>query len=356
MDVKKIAIFGIIFVLVFSVSAPANTMHFHGKMSNYADEISNGKTLYVGGSGPNNYSSIQEAINDASNGDTIFVYNGTYYENIVINKSINLVGEDAKTTIIDGRKKGDTIIIHGNKINFNGFTIRNSSKWPSSGIFVSGSYFINISNNIITSNGNGISLYSTHNSVISNNTVTRNEAGIDFGAYCSDNIAFHNYISNNGGGFKIESNENKISSNILYKNDVGMGIEGSNNIIYNNLILSSEIIGIAVWEGSKNMIMGNNISKNHIGIQIGIFTFKHTSPCMMNKIIKNNFIENLQDTYVVYHNFPVPNIWFHNYWDKWELPLPKPIMGILVLNIILFLPWLNFDWLPSLRPIEWWEK
>ena len=45
-----------------------------------------GNILYVGGSGPGNYSTIQEAINDANNGDTVFVYNGTYYEHVTINK------------------------------------------------------------------------------------------------------------------------------------------------------------------------------------------------------------------------------------------------------------------------------
>jgi len=42
----------------------------------------NGKTLYVGGSGPNNYSSIQKAINFAEPGDTIFIYDDSspYYE------------------------------------------------------------------------------------------------------------------------------------------------------------------------------------------------------------------------------------------------------------------------------------
>jgi len=65
----------------------------------------NGRTLYVGGSGPGNYTSIQDAINDASDGDTIFVFNGTYYENVIIDKSVKLVGENRNTTVIDGGKK-----------------------------------------------------------------------------------------------------------------------------------------------------------------------------------------------------------------------------------------------------------
>ncbi len=60
-----------------------------------------GNTLYVGGSGPDNYTSIQDAINNASNGDTIFVYSGRYYEDIYIWKNINLIGEDRNTTIIE---------------------------------------------------------------------------------------------------------------------------------------------------------------------------------------------------------------------------------------------------------------
>jgi len=49
----------------------------------------NGDTLYVGGNGTGNFTSIQDAIDHAYDGDTIFVYNGTYREHLTIKKKIN---------------------------------------------------------------------------------------------------------------------------------------------------------------------------------------------------------------------------------------------------------------------------
>ena len=54
--------------------------------------LSDGKTLYVGGSGPGNYSTIQAAIDNASDGETIFVFQGTYHENVVIDKIVECLG------------------------------------------------------------------------------------------------------------------------------------------------------------------------------------------------------------------------------------------------------------------------
>ena len=71
----------------------------------------NGKTLYVGGDGPNNYTAIQDAIDAAEDGDTIYVYSGIYYENITVDKTITLQGEDKISTIIDGGETGDVINI-----------------------------------------------------------------------------------------------------------------------------------------------------------------------------------------------------------------------------------------------------
>ena len=71
-----------------------------------------GKTLYVGGSGPGNYSKIQDAINNASDNDTVFVYDDSspYYENIVMDKPINLIGENMNSTVIDNEYRRVNII------------------------------------------------------------------------------------------------------------------------------------------------------------------------------------------------------------------------------------------------------
>ena len=63
---------------------------------------SRGDWLYVGGSGPGNYSKIQDAIDNASDGDTVFVFSGLYNEGkIKTGKTISLIGQDRSSTIVN---------------------------------------------------------------------------------------------------------------------------------------------------------------------------------------------------------------------------------------------------------------
>ena len=79
-----------------------------------------------------NFTLIQDAINNASNGDNILVSAGTYNENqIVINKRLKVIGAGADTTIIDGgnsllTETGLIRIIANGDVDFKGFTIRNA--------------------------------------------------------------------------------------------------------------------------------------------------------------------------------------------------------------------------------------
>ncbi|GAG78228.1 unnamed protein product, partial [marine sediment metagenome] len=87
-----------------------------------------GNILYVGGDGSGNYTRIQDAVDDASDGDTVYVYNGTYYENVVVYKTIDLIGENRDTTVIDGMHIDDPLRIDTSFIDVCGFTITNSSR------------------------------------------------------------------------------------------------------------------------------------------------------------------------------------------------------------------------------------
>ena len=128
--------------------------------------IASGNILYVGGSGPGNYSNIQDAVDDANPGDTVFVYSGTYDNgiSIYVNKSINLIGENQDTTVIDGNKSRCGIIITANGTTVSDFKIQNCSgscyPYGCSGIFVYNSYYIvsdiSIINCRLENNTNGI--------------------------------------------------------------------------------------------------------------------------------------------------------------------------------------------------------
>ncbi len=123
---KKILAIGI--MLLFMELVISSSIGFNLEIR-YTVQKLDEDTLYVGGSGPNNYTKIQDAIDNSSHGDTVFVYNGTYIENVKINKSIRLIGEDKNTTYVYGNTTHwDKIfkLTTGN-IEIKGFTVQNGT-------------------------------------------------------------------------------------------------------------------------------------------------------------------------------------------------------------------------------------
>jgi len=181
-------------------------------------ERASGKILYIGGSGEGNYSIIQNAINISSDGDVIFVYSGVYYENIEVNKSITLVGENKDTTSITGKNLQNVITINAPWVNLTGFTIQNGLV---SGIRIESPGNCNIYQNIIYSNGIGIYVISSNNIKIYNNTISNNSViGInitqsEIPSYLpSYTIIFHNNFIDN----KQNVYDSGISNNWSYQN------------------------------------------------------------------------------------------------------------------------------------------
>lgn len=194
--------------------------------SPHAATVESSNVLYVGGVGPGNYSSIKNAVDAAKSGDTIYVYDGTYYENIVITKKINLVGKDKNTTIIDGSRNNSVIYIIADEVSISGFTIQNGSRddYRRAGIEI---YSCNnrIIGNIIKNNRVGVHLlFAGALNHEGNNTFINNIViGNDMDAFCihsSYNFIWHNHIENNDGGIWLQVNAigNTIEENNFINN------------------------------------------------------------------------------------------------------------------------------------------
>ena len=254
------------------------------------------KTVY-----PNHTSgeNIQGLIDNASDGDTIYIPSGIYYENIIINKSINLVGEDKNTTIIDGGGSGDVAYVSADWVNISGFTIQNSGNYGDpyydGGIDIRSKYNnitgnnfkLNkqgiilrndnnaIVDNILTDNDCGLALHyskSNNSIIISNNITNNNNYGLYLGG--SNNIISGNTInSNNWDGIRITSDSNIISGNIINSNcedGISLDIDSNYNTITGNAIINNEDgIGIILSSSNNNTISDNNISNSLVGIYLG---------------------------------------------------------------------------------------
>jgi len=256
------------------------------------------QTIYVDDSnttGPWNgtlehpYQNITSALTYASAGYKIFVYNGTYYEHLIISKSVALIGQDKNGTIIDGNQTGDVIKITANNVNITEFTIQNSgSTSGESGIHVYSSSGNNINHNIIKNNYNGIFLYDSTHNILTNNSITNNYYGILLSASNTNTISENTISSNTKSGIYISDSSNAtISDNNILKNDeFGVAfIASSNSRFTGNDISLNNKYGIYLFSSANNIFSGNNISSNQ---ESGIWLSKSTNNLLADNIFSND--------------------------------------------------------------------
>ncbi len=223
----------------------------------YPVEICNaaGNTIYVDDSGGADYTNIQDAIDNASDGDTIYVYTGTY-ESIIIKGEdigqITIVGENKDTTIIDGQYSGHVIRAYetqlsGNKIevHISDFTIKNAG----------GSGF------------DCISLSYSENSTITDNKIINGDVGEGIQLdHCGDVTIQDNAITNcQGSGISLTISENVIIENNLIQNNqkgIQLSSTSNNNIISYNTIKSNSQYGVYLVQSINNRFFENDFTDN----------------------------------------------------------------------------------------------
>jgi parallel beta-helix repeat protein len=219
--------------------------------------------IYVGSGIGNDSTTIQGGINLANIGDTVFVYSGIYTENVLVDKSINLTGQDNKTTIIDGQATGDGVYVTSDWVNITGFTVTNGDY----GIHLDSTSNNMIMNNIVHSNADeGMFLFSSSNNIITNNNLSQNYYGIHI---------------------RESSNNNTVVNNIVWNNSIN-GIylsKLSYNQIINNRISHNGGNGIFLFTALNNTLKANDISNNSHGIY---FTSSSRNNTLMDNRITNN--------------------------------------------------------------------
>jgi parallel beta-helix repeat protein len=183
-------------------------------------------TWIVDDDGPADFHTIQEAINAASDGDTILVRSGIYYENVVVNKSVSLIGEDNSNTVVDGSSAGNVFSLVASNVSISGFTIRKSTTGYAAisinGTVPSYSRDNNISGNQFFCSCDCFFLFQASGNIIQNNTITGGAGG--------------------GHGIYMElSANNTIIGNNLFSCYSGICLDfcSSNNLLRNNHIVHS---------------------------------------------------------------------------------------------------------------------
>ena len=164
---------------------------------------------------PTDYKSVQNAINAAHPRDIIQVAAGTYYEHVVINKSLAIVGKSCNS-IINGNGTENIITITADNVTLSGFTIRNGFC--------------------------GILLWFSSKNVIFGNTISNNLRGICL-SNSSNNTLYHNNFVNNTQQLEFFG----ISA-IFWDN----GIEGNYWDDYNGTDIDKDGLGDASYIIDKN--------------------------------------------------------------------------------------------------------
>ncbi len=325
-------------------------------------EITESNTIYVDddntegpwdGSPEHPYQFIQDGIDASVDLDTIFVYQGTYDENIVIEKQIRLLGEGKNKTIIDG-KKDVGIIIRDDCCEIEGFTIYNVKK----GISVIDSDYCLIGNNLIeNAESNGIYIVNSNHNVINSNTFRFVDNIAILIETSNHNVISSNTINNNYRGIYVMGTANEPNKLIYCQNTtISNNIVGENRqmnifcVITNNTHITKNIVydcdyGISIGNAFYTNILKNEVVNNELGISL--------EACYSSEILQNNIFDNIVNATFL---GGLINQWDENYWNITR-PGPVVIQGGRVTLLLRFfgffvVPWFNIDRHPAKEPYQ----
>ena len=267
------------------------------------------KTIIV----PDEYSTIAEAVSNASPGDTVFVKNGVYHETVWINKSLLIRGENCEKTLVIGEgnlNSGNVFTLAANNVTIEGFTIKSldypTAKQHANGINIKGDYCTIRGNNILNNFWGVLCAIQSYTLITGNNITGNHKEGIRFYGGSWNTISGNFIAGNKASGIAIEGYSNLISGNTIKNNTRGIGLGSSYSVVFANEI-SDHSESDMYFVGYNNTIAANSMSGSEWGIYFPPFFAAPNS----NKFYHNNFVNINQNVYV-------SSVYNINYWDNGE--------------------------------------
>jgi len=216
-----------------------------------------------------NFSTIQEAINNADDGDTVYVSAGTYYEHVIVNKTISLVGENNMTTIIDGSNGGTVVQITANDVNVSGFKLQNSGwAWERSGVETQCANNCRIENNVLFHTCHNIRLNCSRDCIVVGNRIDH-ITNMAYGIRLTESVnctVTNNFVAKNIGGIVFENSSScRVFGNDVTQNSDGIRLysSSSNNEVFANNVYANDYCGMIYPVPSMPSPLGNTIFHNN---------------------------------------------------------------------------------------------
>jgi len=253
--------------------------------------------------------SVQQMINEALPGTVLRIPAGIYYENVIVNKSVTLLGEFNKT-IIDGSKVGDVFRICAPNVALINLTIQGSG-YGMAAIRAENLVNITIASNIIRSSHYGVFFKNCSLSVICNNFMENNNLAVWFESSKYINFTHNCLVWNYGQAVTVYSCTNMLLFKNIIKNNPAYGIYfdktsqstvSANNISYvcegivlnqscNNNLISNSIsetgpYGIYLNHSCVNVIKYNDLAVNEIALKLW---GSYGNVVLNNNLLKNKF-------------------------------------------------------------------
>ena len=273
---------------------------------------------------PDDYSTIQAAVNAASAGDTVFVRTGIYEEQTLrINKPLSLTGENAVTTWINLTPRwieyedpipfdwsqisqyeealdveADDVMISGFTINrtnpgIGGFCVLTGSRIDIIGNIIlndvfhfSGSYNVFALNTVMST----VEFFGGGYNTVAGNTVIGGSIWI--GVSSSANVIYGNTVIDNSGGIAVGGNENIVTNNTVRNSNFGVSAaaDASNNTFYLNVVINNTVGLRIAGEGGNNTFFANYVANNSFGAEVRYYFLVGDN----NTFYHNNFVDNAQ--------------------------------------------------------------